>query len=163
MQAGRLEDVPASEGSAGGVDRERSVRSILALDHIPTRLSLLDEADRFEVLQLLVREPVIDLGEVDLGRGAADLREAIGHLRGELGVDGLRPIPRLEGRRIASPANTADPHRVRVPSPRRGFGGKDEDDAAIRGARDVQGAKGCETLLGRQDLSGIHVGGIGGE
>src|SRR5438132_13850619 len=49
MESGRLEDVPASEGSAGSSDGEGAREVVLPLRRLPSRLAPLRESDRLEV------------------------------------------------------------------------------------------------------------------
>src|SRR5207247_1057493 len=79
------------------------------------------------------------------------------------GARRLRPVARLEGRRIARPSDAADPYRIRVTSLRGRLGREDEHDAAVGGGRDVERPQRGEAFRGGEDLRGIDVRGIGRE
>ncbi|TLZ69900.1 MAG: hypothetical protein E6K10_09470 [Methanobacteriota archaeon] len=124
---------------------------VVAAGH-PPRLPLPGEPERLQVLELFVRILVVEFREVEGPRCAADLGEAVRHRRRETRVGGRDPIPRFEGRRVGSPADSADPDRLSRHLPGRPFGGDDEDDAPVRDLRRVELSEGCPQVGGRGDL-----------
>ena len=163
MQARRLEDVPASQGPAGDVHRKTAARIVGAPRGVPAGLSAFRQAERLEVLKLLVREAIVNLGQADLRGGPTDLRQPIRHLSRELGVDRPDPVPRLEARGIGRPSDAADPDGIRMEPLRGRLRGEDEHDAAVRRVRDVEGAQRGEPFLRLEDLIHVHAGPVGGE
>ena len=124
-EAVRLVQVPLAERAARAVHARR----IQGL-----------QAERVEVLQLLVREGVVDLGQVD-GRRRESPR---GRRRSRPPARGRRAIPvaALERRRVLVPADAVHPHRVVA---RHLLGRQHHHDASVHAARG---------LVGRQRLEG---------
>src|SRR5207253_10981848 len=127
VESGCLEYVPASERPARDIHGQAAVRRVLAVDDLRPRLASFCEPDGFEMLQLLVREAVVDLRDVDLRDGSSDLRQAIRHVGTEAGVRRPGPVSRLQARGVTGPPDAADPDAGRVQPLRRAVRPADGD------------------------------------
>src|SRR5437899_8882082 len=115
------------------------------------------------MLKLLVREAVVDLRKVDVRGRSSDLRQAVGHVGGDPGVGGPGPIPRLEARGVAGPPDATNPDGVRMKFLRGAIRREDEDDAAVRRIRDVEGAEWGKPFLGLHGWGGVARPAVGGQ
>jgi hypothetical protein len=130
-EAVRLMQVPLAEGATRSVDR-RGIQ--------------LGEPERVEVLELLVRERVVDLSGIDVARSHVGLRE--GRRGRALGGYRSRPVAALDRGRVLAPADPVQPHG-RVPgSPI--LGCEDDHDASVRAPRGLMRRERVEHGLRRR-------------
>src|SRR3989442_3358590 len=136
VKSGGLEDVAAPERSAGHIYGQPAVHAIVAANDPLPRFSFLREAERLDMLELLVRETVVDLRNLDLRRRSPDFGQTVRHLGGDPGVGRVGPIPRLKAPSIARPSDATDPDRILVQIPRGALRPQDEDPPPVRRIRD---------------------------
>ena len=157
-QPGGRDRVPDPEQPAGGTAREVPVPGGHAGGRRLGRLPPVEQQQSLEVVQLLVVERVVRLGDVDLLAGLVHAGHPVGHPRGVLDVLRVGEIAVRPVRGVEVPADALHPHgTVREPLGRV-LRGHHDRDRAVGDRRDVQPLHRPGERLAREHVLDRDVG-----
>ncbi len=157
-QAGGGDRIADAEQSSRRAARQVAVARRDAVARGLRRLPFVEEQQPFEVVQLLVVERVVRLGDVDLLARLRDAGHVVRHPRGVLDVLRIGEVAVRPVRRVEVPADAVDPHRL-VRQTARGVLARHHDgDGAVADRRDVEALDGPRQDLARQDVVDRDVG-----